>query len=74
MLGLDPLFILGSRQRGGPFVVHHPLTQRVFGVTEIVWRRKGGGTSQFLFGGPPPNPAPGTMASAPGTGVAHRGG
>lgn len=32
-----------------------------------------GGTSQF-FGRVPPNPAPGTMASAPGTGVAHRGG
>lgn len=49
MLGLDPLFILGSRQRGGPFVVHHPPTQGVFGVTEIVWR----GAHPNFLGGPP---------------------
>lgn len=38
ILGLDPLFILESWQTGGPFVVHHLLTQGVFGVTQIVWR------------------------------------
>lgn len=51
-------------------MVYHPLTQGVFGVTEIVWS---GAHPQF-FWRVPPNPAPGTMASTPGTGVAHRGG
>lgn len=52
-LGLDPLFILGSRQRGGPFVVHHPPHPRGF------WGDRDcleGDTSQF-FGGVPPYPA-----------------
>lgn len=70
MLGLDPLFILGSWQRGGALFGASPPHPRGFWGDRDCLEE---GTSQF-FWDVPPNPAPGTMASAPGMGVAHRGG
>lgn len=68
--GVGPTFHFGVMADGGPLCGASPPHPRGFwGDTDCLE----GSTSQF-FGRVLPNPAPGTMASAPGMGVAHRGG